>query len=202
VVGVSRARDLPRTREHTQELQNLKPDWKNRAWLVADRVDSLLDLMRSKQPHVVYLYCHGSGRPVGASEFPMLYLGENPQEAKPGEWFERSMLRGEVQWTKPRPLVFLNGCHTTVLDARTTLDFVTGFVQNANACGVVGTEVTVFEPLAGAFARRFMDRFLGGTVVGQAVRDARLDLLREGNPLGLVYTPFVLSGTQLVRAEA
>jgi hypothetical protein len=76
-----------------------------------------------------------------------------------------------------------------------------GFVQNSNACGVVGTEVTVFEPLAGTFAKRFMERFLGGAMVGQAIRDARLDLLQEGNPLGLVYTPFVLSGTQLVRTD-
>ncbi|HET7039301.1 MAG TPA: CHAT domain-containing protein, partial [Gemmatimonadales bacterium] len=200
VMGLSRSRDLPRTRQHARELQALRPAWGNRGWLVADRLDALMDFMRSKQPHVVYLYCHGSGRPVGAVEFPMLYLGEDPDKAEPGEWLERSMLRGEIEWTKPRPLVFLNGCHTTVLDARTTLDFVTGFVQNARACGVVGTEVTVFEELAGAFARRFMDRFLAGAVVGQAIRDARLDLLRQGNPLGLVYTPFVLSGTQLVPA--
>ncbi len=201
VIGVSRAKDLPRTGPHIRELVALRPAWKDRGWLVADSLKPLLELMSKKEPHIVYMYCHGSGREVGKSEIPMLYLGEDPENAKPGEWLESASLYGNIQWTKPRPLVFLNGCHTTKLDTESTLDFVEGFVQYANACGVIGTEITVFEELAGAFARRFMDRFLGGAVVGQAIRDARLDLLMEGNPLGLVYTPFVLAGTRLVQAK-
>ena len=197
VVGVSRARDLPHSAEHAKALQTLRPEWKD-AWRVRDRLDTLLDAMRSNQPHLVYLYCHASKRPVGRSEMPMLFLGEDLEAARPNEWLERSMLRAEVEWTKPRPLVFLNGCHSAALDEHTTLDLVTGFVQVANACGVIGTEVTVFEPLACAFAEKFMARFLNGDMVGQAIRDTRLDLLQEGNPLGLVYTPFVLCGTQLV----
>jgi hypothetical protein len=199
IVGVSKAPDLPLTAAHTKELLALRPEWSKRAWLVRDSLDPLLYAMRSSQPHLVYMYCHSSGRPVGSAEIPMLYLGANPQAPQPGEWLEKATLRDEIEWSQPRPLVFLNGCQTTKLDAGTILNFVTGFVENANACGVIGTEITVFEKLAGAFAARFIDRFLGGAMVGQAIRDARLDLLQEGNPLGLVYTPFVLSGTQLVK---
>jgi CHAT domain-containing protein len=200
VIGVSRSPDLPLTLPHTNELKKLRSEWGPSTWLVQDRLDSLLEVLRSKAPHIVYLYCHGSGRQAGTAEIPMLFFGENPQNAKPGEWLERSMLRGAIEWTRPRPLVFLNGCHTTKLDAHTTLDFVTGFVQNSNACGVVGTEITVFEPLACEFAKQFLTRFLSGAPVGYAVRDARRDLLQQGNPLGLVYTPFVLGGTRLVKA--
>jgi hypothetical protein len=202
VIGVSRAPDLPLTVPHTKELTKLHPEWGQGAWLVRDQLDPLLDVLRSKAPHVVYLYCHGSGRQAGTAEIPMLYFGADPQNAKPGEWLERSMLRDEIEWKAPRPLVFLNGCHTAKLDAHTTLDFVTGFVQNSNACGVVGTEITVFEPLACEFAKQFLTRFLSGSSVGEAVRDARRDLLQQGNPLGLVYTPFVLGGTRLVRTAA
>ncbi len=40
-----------------------------------------------------------------------------------------------------------------------------------------------------------------GTPIGDAVRNARLALLKRGNPLGLVYVPFALPNLRLVRSS-
>ena len=62
---------------------------------------------------------------------------------------------------------------------------------------MVGTEITLFEPLACTFAEEFMRRFLGGTSVGKAILEARLALLKNSNPLGLVYIPYALASLRL-----
>jgi hypothetical protein len=109
-----------------------------------------------------------------------------------------TLLNEEIEWQDPRPLVFLNGCHTTGLEPEQALELVSALVRRSRAAGVVGTEITVFEPLARAFAEDCLRRFLGGAPLGWAVRDARLSLLKAGNPLGLVYLPYALPSLQLV----
>src|SRR5207244_9744776 len=98
----------------------------------------------------------------------------------------------------PRPLVFINGCQTTALEPEQAFEFVSRFVDVAGAAGVIGTEITIFEPLACAFAEECLRRFLGGAEIGQAVRGARLAVLKAGNPLGLAYVPFVAADLRLV----
>jgi hypothetical protein len=66
-----------------------------------------------------------------------------------------------------------------------------------NAAGVIGTEITIFEPLACTFAEKFAALFLAGVPIGEAVRRVRLAILSEENPLGLVYIPFVLASAAL-----
>jgi hypothetical protein len=51
--------------------------------------------------------------------------------------------------------------------------------------------------LATAFAEECLRRFLDGAPIGEAVRDARLALLAQGNPLGLAYIPFVIASLRL-----
>ena len=64
---------------------------------------------------------------------------------------------------------------------------------------MIGTEITIFESLAKAFAEECLRRFLNGDKIGDAVRGARLKLLKDGNPLGLVYIPYVIANLHLVR---
>lgn len=67
--------------------------------------------------------------------------------------------------------------------------------------GVVGTELTVFEPLAVMFAEALLSEFLdGSSTIGASVRRARIRLLEQRNPLGLVYVPFVAAPVRLVQA--
>jgi hypothetical protein len=140
----------------------------------------------------VYFYCHGG---YDGTE-PFLRVG---LESQVGTITRPNLRDKRIRWNDPRPLVFINGCHTTALDPEQALDFVSGFVETAGAVGVIGTEITVFEPLARNFAENCLRRFLNGVSIGEAVRAARLALLKEGNPLGLVYIPFVIASLQLVR---
>jgi hypothetical protein len=94
--------------------------------------------------------------------------------------------------------VFLNGCRTTALEPELAFSLVSAFIEDCCAAGVIGTEITIFEPLACDFAEECLHHFFVNKLrMGEAVRRARLALLRESNPLGLVYIPFVHAGLQL-----
>jgi hypothetical protein len=68
---------------------------------------------------------------------------------------------------------------------------------------VVGTEVTVFEPLATQFAEEFYAHWLDDTQpIGEAIRRARLRLLAAGNPLGLVYISYTAPYLRLAPTHA
>lgn len=67
---------------------------------------------------------------------------------------------------------------------------------------MIGTEITIYEEMATVFAEEFFRRFVGGEAVGMAIRNARLKLLEEGNPLGLEYIPYVVAGLKLVKQTA
>jgi len=104
-----------------------------------------------------------------------------------------------VRWIRRRPLVFINGCHTTAVEPEKVVEFVSSLVGSAQAAGVIGTEITFFEPLATVFGLEYLQRFIGDATVGDAVRGARLALLKSGNPLGLVYVPFALASLRMTQ---
>ncbi len=155
--------------------------------------DQVLDNFKTTRPHLVYFYCHGERIVVeGEKETVVPCLVVGPRDSKA---ITRADLRDGVgRFDSPRPLVVINGCHTTALEPESALDFVSGFVEVANAVGVIGTEITVFEPLACPFAEEMLERLVRGEQIGWAIRDTRLSLLKAGNPLGLAYLAFVLPG--------
>ncbi len=159
-------------------------------WTLADTRAATFKLLREGGAHVVYFYCHGGIY----KEVPFLSVGP---PTDPG--ITRDNFRAyRVRWTTPRPLVFINGCRTTALEPNRAFDFVSALVSPANAAGVIGTETTVFEPLATAFAEACLAQFLGqDRSIGESIRTARLALLKAQNPLGLVYIPFVVPGLRL-----
>lgn len=167
-------------------------------WRYAGTFDDTLARMQEDGTQVVYFYCHGG---LGEHDVPYLQVGSHDDE----ELITNVLIEDEVFWERP-PLVFINGCHTTQLDPEKALDLVTGFLSS-NAAGVIGTEITIFEPLATRFGEAFLRHLLrgtesggSGTETGEALRLARLDLLQEGNPLGLVYIPFALGSLKLEKS--
>ncbi|HEX2270539.1 MAG TPA: hypothetical protein VHH35_13425 [Pyrinomonadaceae bacterium] len=156
---------------------------------------AIVKRLKKTTPHLLYFYCHGGIR--ANTNLPYLEIGESDK-------FGPEALIGErISWKGPNPLVFINGCHTTSLNPEITLDFVSSFVQQNGAAGVVGTEITIFEPLAAKFAEECLSRFIGAAPhnesmpLGKAVRGARLELLKQGNPLGLVYIPYAVGTLRL-----
>ncbi|HKR10689.1 MAG TPA: hypothetical protein VJT15_01435 [Pyrinomonadaceae bacterium] len=156
---------------------------------------AIVKRLKKTVPHLLYFYCHGGIR--ANTNLPYLEIGASDK-------FGPEALIGErISWKGPNPLVFINGCHTTSLNPEITLDFVSSFVQQNGAAGVVGTEITIFEPLAAKFAEECLSRFIGAAPhnesmpLGKAVRGARLELLKQGNPLGLVYIPYAVGTLRL-----
>jgi hypothetical protein len=149
-----------------------------------------LEAMKNPQAQLIYFYCHGG---ITDTNTPYLNVGTN-------EYITPDNLRAyDIQWSTPRPLVFLNGCMTTALEPEKAIEFVSAFVNQAAAAGVIGTEITIFEPLATEFGEKFMGYFLHDCKsIGQSIRLARLALLEQSNPLGLVYIPFALPGLRMV----
>ncbi|MEZ4364400.1 MAG: hypothetical protein R3B48_29765 [Kofleriaceae bacterium] len=171
---------------HLKELEELADGWLE---VLRDRAACLSRLKEARQ--LVYFYCHGG---LTSSETPFLEVGDVDSDPILAE----SLFDAGVSWPKPlRPLVVLNGCHTTATSPDAMFSMLTAFATHCNAAGVVGTEITNFEPVASVFGRSLIGHFLGGVPLGRAVRLARLELLRRGNPLGLMYIPFALPTLRL-----
>jgi hypothetical protein len=172
--------------EHAQRVRAMRNDAE---WHCAARKDKVLEGMKNR-PHLVYFYCHGCTH----DKFPYLKIGtaEDPEYI-----YMQDFSDPDMAWHDPRPLVFINGCHTTAAEPLNAFSLTEPVVVNARGAGIIGTEITVFESLASAFAEECLRRFLAGESIGWAIRNARLKLLADGNPLGLVYIPFAVAGLQL-----
>jgi hypothetical protein len=176
-----------------RHLDTLRDRCKPGRWRYAETRTDTLQQLKGAKPHLVYFYCHG-----GVTPQKLPYLEVGPPNS--GGGILRDNLRAYgIRWEAPRPLVLLNGCHTTALEPEAAIELVSGFVENCQASGVIGTEITIFEPLACKFAEELLPRFFVDRLpIGEAVRRTRLALLREANPLGLVYIPFVCTGLHVV----
>lgn len=184
--------DFQMLARHEEHLRSLRPGliWRR----AADR-RGVIRLLKSSEPQLVYFYCHGGE----SHQVPYLVVGKSHGPGPSSSFILPENLRGYgIRWPRAHPLVFLNGCHTTALRPQQALQFVRPLVSHCRASGVVGTEITVFEPLATRFAESCLRHFLvEEQPLGEAVRQARLDLLQEWNPLGLVYIPFAPAGLRM-----
>jgi hypothetical protein len=188
-VAVSTDLDKERRDKHEKALQGLRQDL---GWHHADTRAEALALMETAPSHVVYFYCHG-----GITEDRLPYIQVGPKGER---GITSDLMRAlDLFWTQPQPLVFINGCHTTALEPEAAFSLVRGFVETAGAAGVIGTEITVFEQMAVVFGETCLRHFYDGVPLGESVRRARLKLLEEGNPLGLVYDSFAVASLAMVQ---
>jgi hypothetical protein len=188
VVGFSLQLNEKQTMDHLDELK---------AHFKVLPYHSLKQIPDALKPSVeiVYFYCHGGRAMVPGTGQATPYLevgvgGENEQ-FQPGDvtaW--RMTVWPPDHWRETSPLVFLNGCHTTELTPELLVNFVDGFTR-ASAAGVIGTEITVLQPLASEAAAQFFSHFQRDNMnVGQALQQMRMHFLMKGNLLGLAYTPY------------
>ena len=61
----------------------------------------------------------------------------------------------------------------------------------------IPTEITLHQLVANEFAQTFLEEFRAGVSVGAAMHRARVELLKKGNLLGLVYTAYCTADLQL-----
>jgi hypothetical protein len=188
VVGM--ATSLVTARDHVKRLLDVST---GAAFTSITARDELLRTLRSVSPHLLYLYCH-----AGVDHnVPYFRVGPPSDPAITGD----TLYTAELDWSQTRPLVFLNGCETAAVSADVALSLVSQFVHYAAASGVIGTEITAFESVASEFGEAFFRHFLAGVSAVKAVRLARLTMLQNGNPLGLIYVPFVPATVSLMRPQ-
>ena len=161
--------------------------------------DGLLDLLNAEQPDLVYLYCHAEGGEGTGIARPALRLRHPDQGAKEGR-VHAEHLAGKA-W-QHAPLVVLNGCRTAAYRPDALSPFIDRLTADRHASGVLGTEVAVWEQLAGEVGLRFVAAFVTGAAAGEALRDVRRELLCKGNPLGLAYTLYAVAELRLLRGAA
>lgn len=157
----------------------------------------LEDAWRAESMDVVYVlsHCDYRGRPGALAadrvfRFDGYLLAPETIRGWVAEWPRR-------HWSLRKPLVLLNACHTVERSSRTLSNFVDQFVNGAGASGVVGTEITVDQRVAGLAATELIGALNAGATVGEAVRAMRWALVRRGNLMGLAYTPYSLGNLRL-----
>jgi len=177
---------------HLHTLESMNGPLK---WNIAETLSEAFKQFSMTKPHLVYFYCHGGFH----KDTPYIQIGaKDDYEITP-----TSLGAYELRWDLPQPIVFINGCHTVGMDPKLLLDFASTFVTTLNASGVMGTEISIFEFLACAFAEEWLTRFLvEGETAGQATLKTRLKLLSKGNPLGLIYSLYANPDLMLTKENS
>lgn len=150
--------------------------------------EKLLSLMETDQP-LVYLCCHGDadGAEVvlGLGGRDRLYTDDLVTLVR------RVQQRGSRLWATCAPLVFLNCCGSLAIEPKTLVSYVDSFVGSAQASGVIGTGARISQPVAQAVAETVLRAMLERhATVGDAMQQARIDLLGQRSLVGLYYTPY------------
>ena len=144
-----------------------------------------------------YFYCHGGSSPKSLN--PWLTVGQD-ERFMPPDLYGMALEEG-WRFQNVRPLVLINACHSIEFTPEALSAFLPEFAT-AGASGIIGTEVSVFEPLAVEFGQGLIQAFLDGEPIGPAVQGLRWQLLLKYNVLGLVYTPYCYADLCLVSDSA
>lgn len=156
---------------------------------VTDRDTWFVEAARPTKYPILYFLCHGGRDDDGG---PLLVLDKLGRAG-----ISKSNLTARHVALGHRPLVVMNACDSAALEPDKAISLVRGFTYNG-AGAVIGTETAIFPSLAYAFADAFLDGALtAGSSLGAALRSARLELLRLGNPLGLAYILYGLPDARL-----
>jgi hypothetical protein len=188
---------LPLFDKHLQELEDLirepsiNAEWRSRA----SHRDLILKNLKDTDLDLIYFYCHASDKDASKGKVHPYLEFQDEDEDSPG-MLNAAALDHNQLWAH-HPLVFLNGCRTAGFSPRAISPFITKLVEGRGAAGVIGTEISVWEELAGEMALRFFREFLSGSTAGEALLSARRALLAKYNPLGLIYTLYAAANLRL-----
>lgn len=103
-----------------------------------------------------------------------------------------------------RPLIFLSACGSATVDPAGAGSFPDLFLKrNLGFFGFIGTQATIPDAFAAAFAQAFYEYLLDGWDIGCALHASRWKLLSEqGNPLGILYSLYAEPEIRIQRIEA
>jgi hypothetical protein len=180
--------DLP---HHWQRLQKLVPADRFRLRQLNTRV-LVNDFMSGKateepQPSLIYVYAHGgedAGMPC-LQVVDKLFITSNDLDA----W--------GTDWRTTTPLLLINACGSADYSPDSFENLIQDFYRRG-AAGILGTQCPIYEELVDKMMIPFLEAFLRQVPAGQALLDARRQLLfQEGDVRGLVYSLFAAAELQL-----
>jgi hypothetical protein len=188
------------TERHTKALQQMLPDEFTSRMISSP--GELADALAGETMDIAYLYCHGAYLDEGGSrEVPSTVLKFGDTFVSPTDisnWRRSGGPWPRPHWPNRKPLVLLNGCHTTEFTTATLGNFVNAFVDRAGAAGVIGTEIAIDQGVAGWAAQQLLQMLhVGALTVGESVRYVRWTLLNKGNTIGLAFTLHAIAQLQL-----
>jgi len=181
IMGVSQ--ELKEYQAHLQEITSLG---KTNVDLLKTKQEIGIGLQRNDL-QLVYFYCHGGRK--GPETW--LRIGGKDEKLVPSDLFAWG-----VRWHSSHPLVFINGCHTVDAYPDDFLEF-NSMLARCKAAGIIGTEISIPEILARYFAVGFWKNLFKNKKVGVAIREQRLDMLKNYNLLGLAYTPYCYADLEI-----
>jgi hypothetical protein len=166
----------------------------------ADDWDKVCTMLQS--PGIAYFFCHGEYDPAKVEPYLGVGLRDSSMAHRvyPNELLAWARTPPPKRWRDHRPLIFINGCHTSDLRPDDILNFVETFGV-LGASGVIGTEIKVRLPLAAEIGESLLRKIAGGAKVCDAMYRVRWDLANKGNLLGLAYTPYCLSDLHVANAQ-
>jgi hypothetical protein len=145
---------------------------------------------------LLYFFCHGHAAATVSEQLFLnpgtpirdayLKLDEKGSDRNISVEWMREVRRAPLE--PGRPFVILNACSTAQGDEAFQSLFVSHFVKDWLACGLLGTEWKVPAVFADRFARDVMREFLvEGRRIGEAVQRGVVRGLEKKNPFGLIY---------------
>jgi hypothetical protein len=199
IVAPDTSLDSRLTERHLRLLAGRLPERTVSLPPIATR-EQLREALTPAAMDVVYFYCHSGYERRSTQGAPENYLNLGDYQIWPLDVQTWARTRWAAQhWPTRHPLVILNGCHTTDMTSGTLNTFVSAFADHARASGVVGTEVTLEQGLAGWAMELMLAALARGATVGNAIREVRWAMLRRGNVMGFAYTPYCLANLVLRR---
>jgi hypothetical protein len=160
--------------------------------------DQLCTMLAQEDIDLVYLYCHGRYKDLPGTGRAQTVLGFGESYVHSADIEDWADWRWpESHWARHRPLVVINGCHTTALTDVSLSNLVHAFVEYAGGAGVIGTEITVEQGMSSWVGALLLRSLLQGGSVGAAMRQARWQMISSRNALGFAYTMYCLSDLRL-----
>lgn len=174
---------------HLQRLRALSPDLN--LLEIRDKESAKRAFQdQTLPPDMIYFYTHGG-------------LDRSQSYAGVGE--KEQIKEGDLHAWKPnfwrkRPLIFINACESAAYTPDSFENMLQFFARHG-ASGVIATQCPVLELLADAVSVRFFCAFWQQIPAGQALYQARRDLLfaERADPRGLAYSLFASADVQLAQ---
>lgn len=150
----------------------------------------IFESLQNDESVLFYVLAHVDCKP----QYPRIWMSEGPDGAI--DWSTLNAAHPSLE--DHQPVVFINACASAAMSPERLLNLIDEFFLYG-AGGAVGTEITVFVDFATVFAGAALRCYASGETLSQSLRRARIEGLRQMNPMGFAYLGFGLHDLRLER---